>query len=353
MMSMFRAIAGGAAAFLPLALLLVSGAEAQSNQQLYEAAKGEKELLIYAGGPTAPYTKLAADFEKKFPGIKINVKGGFSNVLNEEIEKQLSAGALQVDMAFFQTAQDFIGWKKRNILLNHLVADHDKIIPAFKDPDGAYTTARVFPIAYVYNVNGVAASDAPRSALDFLKPQFQGKIITCYPADDDATLYLFHTLVQKYGWSYMEKYMANKPKFVQGHLGVARSVASGESLVSFDATATTVGATKQGGAPIELAIPADDPIVFFTLTGAIFKQAPHSNAARLFLNWYMEPEQQVATGAFSARTDVPPPPPFKPLQTYKDGLDYNAFVSNEPLVKELRARFEKITGPVVNTGGVQ
>ena len=352
-MSVSRAIVGRIAAILPFALLFTTGADAQSNQQLYEAAKGEKELVIYAGGPTAPYTKLAADFEKKFPGIEIKVKGGFSNVLNEEIEKQLSAGTLQVDMAFFQTAQDFIGWKKRGVLQNHQVTGYDKIIPEFRDPDGAYTTARVFPIAYVYNVNGVASSDVPRSALDFLKPQFQGKLITCYPADDDATLYLFHTLIQKYGWSYMEKYMANKPKFVQGHLGVARSVATGESLISFDATATTVGATKQSGAPIELVVPAEDPIVFFTLTGAIFKQAPHSNAAKLFLNWYMEPEQQVATGAFSARTDVAPPPPFKPLQAYKDGLAYNSFVSNEPLVKELRAKFETFTGPVVNTGGVQ
>ena len=352
-MSMARTLAYQAMALIQLSLCLTADAVAQSNQQLYEAAKGEKELVIYAGGPTAPYTKLAADFEKKFPGIHITVKGGFSNVLNEEIEKQISAGSLQVDMAFFQTAQDFFGWKKRDLLLNHQVAGNEMILPEFRDPDGAYTTARVFPIAYVYNVNGVAASDVPRSALDFLKPQFQGKLITCYPADDDATLYLFHTLVQKYGWPYMDKYMANKPKFVQGHLGVARSVAAGDNLVSFDATATTVGATKQGGAPIDLAVPEDDPIVFFTLTGAIFKKAPHSNAARLFLNWYMEPDQQVATGAFSARTDVAPPSPFKPLQTYKDGLGYNAFVSNEAVVRELRSKFETFTGPILNAGGVQ
>ena len=70
----------------------------------------------------------------------------------------------------------------------------------------------------------VKPEDAPKSALDFLKPMFAGKLITCYPADDDATLYLFHIIVQKYGWDWMTKYTANKPNYVQGHLPVARSV---------------------------------------------------------------------------------------------------------------------------------
>ena len=57
-----------------------------------------------------------------------------------------------------------------------------------------------------------------------------GKLITCYPSDDDATLYLFYTIVQKYGWDYVDKYMANEPNFVQGHLNVARSVGAGTNL---------------------------------------------------------------------------------------------------------------------------
>jgi ABC-type Fe3+ transport system substrate-binding protein len=46
------------------------------------------------------------------------------------------------------------------------------------------------------------------AALDFLKPQFAGKLVTAYPANDDATLYAFDTIVKKfdtivkkYGWA--------------------------------------------------------------------------------------------------------------------------------------------------------
>ncbi|HEV2572645.1 MAG TPA: extracellular solute-binding protein [Beijerinckiaceae bacterium] len=342
---------------LPVASLVVVmtaiSASADMTSDLYEKAKSEGALTLYTGGPVAPYQGIVAEFEQKFPGIKVSVTGGFSNVLNEKIEQQLKAGKLEADMALFQTAQDFVAWKKRNLLLNYQVEGHENIAAVFKDPDGAFTTARVNAIAYAYNKNAIASGDVPKSALDFLKPEFSGKIITCYPADDDATLYVFYTIVQKYGWSYMDRFMANKPSFIQGHLGVIRAVASGERPVTFDATTSTTGALKQTGAPVELVVPQDDPIVVFTLTAGIFKNAPHPNAARLFLNWYMQPEQQRRSGVFSARTDVPPPAGFKPLTSANAALDYNQFVSNEPLITDLRKRFEAYTGPVVNKGGVQ
>lgn len=329
-------------------------AAAESMAELYEKAKREGALVFYAGGPAAPYQKLVAAFEQVYPGVKVSYTGGFSNVLNERIEKQLAAGKVEVDMAFFQTAQDFVGWKKRGVLLNFHADGVDKSMPVFRDADGAFTTAKVTGVAYAYNTRLVAPADVPKSALDFLKPQFAGKIITCYPHDDDATMWAFHVIIQKYGWEWMDRFMANKPNFVQGHLGVARSIASGESLVSFDATTTTVSGLKATGAPIALAFPDEDPMPFFTLTTGIFKDAPHPNAAKLFLNWYMSAEQQAGgIGVFSPRTDVAPPDGFKPLSSYRAALEYRDFVSNEPLMNELRKTFEAYTGPVVNTGGVQ
>src|SRR5262245_44482028 len=150
----------------------------------------------------------------------------------------------------------------------------------------------------------------PASAPDFLKPMFAGKLITCYPADDDATLYLFHLIVQKYGWSWMDKYMATRPNFVQGHLPVARSVASGENVATFDASSSVWPFRREG----KLAViwsPVDETPVF-TLTGGIFKEAPHPNAAKLYLTWFLAREQQGRLGSFSSRVDVPPPEGFQP-----------------------------------------
>jgi ABC-type Fe3+ transport system substrate-binding protein len=333
-------------------ILLVAAAHAETMDELYAKAKAEGQVAFYSGGPVAPYEGFAKDFEQRFPGLKVSITGGFSNVLNERIDTQLRGNKLEVDMAFFQTAQDFVAWKKQGVLLNFKPDGYDQIAPEFRDPDGAFTVTKVNAITYAYNTQAVAADDVPKSALDFLKPQFAGKLITCYPADDDATLYLFYIIVQKYGWSYVDRYMASKPNFVQGHLSVARSVGAGDNIATFDGT-SSVDAVAKSGAPVASVFSAEDPTPLFTLTAGIFKDAPHPNAAKLFLTWYMAKEQQSRIGVFSARTDVPPPHGLKPLSSYNVANGYRDFVSNASQLADLRKRFEGYTGPIVNKGGVR
>jgi ABC-type Fe3+ transport system substrate-binding protein len=337
---------------LCVAFSVTAPAATQSLDELYGKAKAEGALEFYSGGPIAPYERFINDFKQRFPGVTVSITGGFSNVLNAKINDQLRAKKLAVDMAFFQTVQDFVAWKREGALLNFKPGGYDQIAPAFRDPDGAYTTVKVSAITYAYNTRLVAPADVPKSALDFLKPIFAGKLITCYPADDDATLYLFHTIVQKYGWGYMEKYMANKPNFVQGHLSVARSVGDGTNVATFDGT-STADAVARTGKPIKLVFSREDPTPLFTLTAGIFKDAPHPSAAKLFLSWYMAKEQQSRLGVFSPRADVPPPPGLKPLSSYKVANDYREFVTDEKQITKLRKRFEGYTGPVINKGGVQ
>jgi ABC-type Fe3+ transport system substrate-binding protein len=339
-------------AAVTLALFARAPALAETIDELYAAAKAEKTVVIYSGGPVAPYESFAKDFEQRFPGITVSITGGFSNVLNNRIDAQLRNHKLDVDMAFFQTVQDFVAWKRQGVLLNFKPDGYEQISPVFRDSDGAFTTVKVNQIVYAYNTRLVAPQDVPKSALGFLEPRFMGKLITCYPADDDATLYLFHTIVQKYGWQYMDRYMANKPNFVQGHLGVVRSVGAGTTVATFDAT-SSADAVKRAGQPIESVFSEQDATPLFTVTAGIFKEAPHPNAAKLFLAWYMAKEQQSRIGVFSARMDVPPPPGLKPLSAYNTASQYREFVSDEKTLTALRKRFETYTGPVVNAGGVR
>jgi ABC-type Fe3+ transport system substrate-binding protein len=344
---------GGLVGVVAAMSLATGGARAQSADALYAKAKDEKTLVLYSGGPAAPYERMGKEFSQRYPGIDVAVTGGFSNVLDRKIDDQLAAKKLDVDMAIFQTVQDFVAWKKSGVLLPFKPAAFDKIDPRFRDPDGAFTPTSVVLLSYAYNTKLVSPGDVPKSALDFLKPQFAGKLVTAYPADDDATAYAFDTIVRKYGWSYMKKYMAQKPNFIEGHLGELRSIADGTNAVTFDSTSSTTGALKKAGQPIEFAFPTDDVMPTFFITAGIFKDAPHPNAARLFLDWYMAKEQQSRLGTYSSRTDVDPPPGLKPLAAYRIATGYRQFVSDEKMLVALRKKFEGYTGPVVNKGGVR
>jgi ABC-type Fe3+ transport system substrate-binding protein len=336
-------------------LIVTAGAPvcAQSLDEIYAKAKTEGALMLYVGGPSAPWEASARIFEQRYPGIKVSITGGFSNVLDKRIDQQLKDNKLEVDAAIFQTLQDFARWKTEGQLLNFKPVGFDAIEPSFKDKDGAFYGTMVIAMPYMYNTQMVSAADVPNSALDFLKPQFRGKLVTPYPADDDATLFLFHKIVLKYGWDYMDKYMANKPNFIQGHLSQQRSISSGQNWVTFDSIFNITEPEKKAGKPVESHFSTVDATPIWPLTGAIFKSAPHPNAAKLFLTWLLEPEQQIKTGTWSVRGDVPPPTGFKPIFSYQVANDYLSFLTNESQLVALRKRFEAYTGPVVNAGGVR
>jgi len=209
-----RSTAAAALATFVIGMTATVPTRAQSPDDLYAKAKGEGAFAFYVGGPTAPWEARAKIFEDRYPGIKITIGGGFSNVLDKKIDGQLAAGKLEVDAAILQTIADYVRWKAEKRLLAFKPPGFDKMDAAFKDKDATFWATMVIVVPYMYNTEKVAAADVPNSALDFLKPQFQGKIVTAYPADDDVTLWVFHHIVQRYGWSYMDKYMAAKPSFI-------------------------------------------------------------------------------------------------------------------------------------------
>jgi len=338
---------------LALALMALAPAHAQTASELYEKAKAEKTLVLWAGGPTAPWEARAKLFQSAYPGIEVKIEGGFSNVLVPKMDQQIKDKKLEVDVTVLQTLQDFRRWKKEGQLLRFKPAGWDTMDQTFKDPDGDWLGISVSMVAYAYNTEKVKKADVPQSALDFLKPQFKGRMVTAYPADDDITLYQFHTIVQRYGWKYMDRYMANQPNFIQGHLGVSRSISAGDNFVSFDMIVSGTLGEKNQGKPTELAFPRMDPMAMWAQGAAVFKAAPHPNAGKLFLTWMLAKEQQAKLGTWSVRSDVPPPAGLKPVFSYFVANNYADFVSDEKRMAELRKRFEGYTGPVKNVGGVR
>jgi ABC-type Fe3+ transport system substrate-binding protein len=343
----------GLAAACLAVLAALSAACAQTLNALYVKAKDEGALAFYAGGPTAPWDARAKAFEARYPGIKVSVSGGFSNVLDKKIEQQMAAGKLEVDAAILQTIADFTRWKAQGRLLLFKPDGFAAMDASFKDAEGTFFTTMINVVPYMYNTDKVVAAEVPNSAPDFLKPQFHGKMVTPYPADDDVTLWVFHHVVQKYGWNYMDRYMAAKPNFIQGHLGEQRSIAAGENWVTFDSIYDLTNELKRQGRRVDSHFPTDDALPIWPLTAAIFVDAPHPNAAKLFFSWLLAPEQQSKLGTWSPRSDVAPPAGFKPILSYNVANDYRVFLTDQARVAELRKRFERYTGPVVNTGGVR
>ena len=334
-----RTLAFGAAS-----LVVCAGqAGAESLDDLYAKAKLEKTVVLYGAGPTGSHDRWVRDFQQRFPGITVSLTGGLSPALSKKIEQQLADRRMETDLAILQTIQDFARWKQQGALLLFKPEDSDKIDPAYKDEDGAFTAVSVNTIVYAYNTNLVPAADVPKSALDFLKARFERQLITTDPAEDDAALAIFNLIVGKYGWDYMDKYLAQKPAFVTtGHETVSNAIAGGEKAATFDSTSTT-WRLKRDGKPIAPVFSEADDTPIFLVGSAIFKDAPHPNAAKLYLTWYLAAEQQSRSGAFSPRSDVPPPEGLQPLSSYKIDRGYRRLVTDAARYADLKKRFATYT----------
>jgi ABC-type Fe3+ transport system substrate-binding protein len=331
----------------PVALAAGARAVAQDDG-LYAAARSEGALTMYTGGASSNTAPLVRAFNGRYPGIDVTVVGAYSNVNDVKIDAQLRDRNVSADIVSFQTVQDFVRWNAAGALLPYRFPGFEMFDAHYVESNGAFVATNLNPLTYAYNTQLVAPADVPRSALDFLRPQFAGRAITCYPHDDDATLYLFHTLQQKYGWDFIDRYMKGDPSFVEGHAGVVGAIAAGEKSVSFDCSTHMAAEPQAKGQPIAVAFSqADATPVFFNTTG-ILKAAPHPNAAKLYTAWYLTRDQQINTGNWSARRDVPPPAGFEPLASYRLANEYRAFVVNAPLIRSLRAKYLTYTGPVVN-----
>jgi len=255
---MLGIFASNAGRLFPLCVILpiwaVATSSAQSVDALYEKAKLERTVSLYGAGPSDPFKRWIEDFQKKYPGVAVQFTGGLSNFLDKKIDQQLADKAMEADVGIFQTIQDFVRWKKVGALMLFKPEGFETIDPAFKDEDGAFTTVSVNMVTYAYNTQAVATADVPKSALGFLKPMFREKLITTDPSDDDAGLMAFHSIIEKYGWSYMDKYMTQKPRFTRdGHATVSNAVAAGEMLATFDSTSTTPRLIREGK-PIQLVL---------------------------------------------------------------------------------------------------
>jgi ABC-type phosphate transport system substrate-binding protein len=71
-------------------------ANAQSIDELYQAAKNEGALSLNGGGPAGLYEPWVKEFEQRFPGIKVKLTADFSNILAPIIDCEIAEKKLSV-----------------------------------------------------------------------------------------------------------------------------------------------------------------------------------------------------------------------------------------------------------------
>lgn len=325
----------------------VGDEETKTLDQLYAEAKAEGgRLVVYAGGDWKDQqddTKQA--FEKRFPGIKVQMVVDYSKYHDARIDNQLATATPVPDVVQLQTLQDFPRWKREGVLLPYKPAGFGKVHDGFKDKDGAWVATNVLAFGAAYN-RDLVGKDGPRSVRDFADPQWKGRIASAYPNDDDATLYLYSRYVRKFGWHWLTA-MAENTEFLRGSDSAGNRMADGKKAIGLGGWVTPDAGKDPAATTVGMLPDTKDPFLAWGQREAILQDARHPAAAKLFLNWQLSKEQQTSDG-WSVRTDVAPPAGLKRVWQYENANvdDFPRFMRDRAAVERLRRQMTVYIGEV-------
>ncbi|MGK9301279.1 UNVERIFIED_CONTAM: ABC transporter substrate-binding protein, partial [Melissococcus plutonius] len=299
-----------------------------------------ESLIIWAGGDAVnQQDALAKAFLKKFPRIRLDIYVELSKIHDVRIYKELLNGDLTPDITMLQTSNDFEDWKKMEVLEPFRPVGFSQVRNEFKDDEGYFSAFKMFAFLPQYAKLGI--DQPPKNLEDLLTEQYQGKLISTYPHDDDAVLYVYDQMIKQRGERFISDLARLKPYLLRGTAVPPLLVGRNGFL------GCLTGYETLPEQPSISYIPEEDFFISWAQRMAMFKQTKHKAAAKLFLAFIQSKEFQQSLGKYTVRKDIDlggetwigNHPNTNPVGFY-------AFMRDRKHINDLRKLMESHFGPV-------
>jgi iron(III) transport system substrate-binding protein len=254
------------------------------EKKLYEAAKKEGKVIWWDAQSLKESAQFIKAFSARYPGVEVSYYEANAVQSDEKYFLERQAGRNPVDIIHVDWYQKY---KQEGCTTNmsDLAKDsgfYSELLT--KDFDAAGIEHSVKGVAY--NTKLVPESDVPRSMDALLNPKWKGKIAMEYQLE----LFLFQA--DKWGdekiIAYLKKLKEQNPIFSKGVTQTMTLLGAGEYYFATDGSLGVVLGLQQKGVPINFA--PISPVIDKFAPHVLVKDAPHPNAARLFMHWLMSEE---------------------------------------------------------------
>jgi iron(III) transport system substrate-binding protein len=292
------------------------------EKQLYEAAKREGEVTWYSGQLQAePGEAVGRAFSELYPGIKVNVVRSTSQVAYQRLSQDMQAGVAQCDFFSSTDYGHYNFLKREGKLLAYRPRDMNLLIPAARnaDPDNMFQVLNIALYVIAYNTRKVAAADAPKTWSDLTNPKWSGQVAVGHPGYSGAIGVMCVTLQRLHGWTYFTALEKNKPQIGRSSDDPVTLLNAGERTIGMGVSLPTTLLSMSRGNPLAFVYPNDGTLAVYC-PSAIPRNAPHPNAAKLFMEFTAGPAYAKVVREFfimPLRNDVPPPEGARPFDKIK------------------------------------
>jgi iron(III) transport system substrate-binding protein len=293
-----------------------------NERQLYDAAKREGEITWYSGQiQSEPAEAAGRAFTERYPGIKVNVVRSTSQVAFQRLSEDMRAGVAQCDFFSSTDYGHYLFLKREDKLQPFRPQNADGLLPALRDQDkdNMWQICSLGLYLMTYNTKKVSAADVPKSWKDALDPKWKNQLAVGHPGYSGSIGIMCVILKRMYGWDYFKALEKNKPQIGRSSDDPVTLLNAGERNVGIGVSAATPLLSISRGNPLALIYPTEGTEAVFG-PSAIPKNAPHPNAAKLFMEFATGPIfSQVLRKYFimTVRPDVPAPDGALPLDQVK------------------------------------
>ena len=297
-----------------------SGPPAQGDwNRVVEAGKKEGKVVVSVPASAELRKDVERAFKQRF-GIEAELNAGRAASIVGKIQQEVKSGVFNFDVHMGGSESMVTGLLAEGILESFEPA---LILPEVKDPKNwwgghiwvdnakrfiyssqAYQTENIW-----YNTELVKPEEF-RSFSDLLQPKWVGKIGYLDPRTPGSGTSIWSFLMQLKGEAFLRKLAGQKLYLSRDQRVLAESLAKGKVALVVGLTYYSFLPFIKAGLPVK---PLPNPRDEVYVSGGsghvtIIKGAPHPNAAKVFVNWFLGKEGQEifckAMGQGTRRFDV-------------------------------------------------
>jgi iron(III) transport system substrate-binding protein len=304
-----------------------SAAPAQAEwEQTIAAAKREGKLVILGPPGTDPREALTTGFHARYPEIQVEFVGATGAQTAPKVLAERQAGHYLSDIHVGGTTTMLASLGPAGALdpiLPYLVGPESRDTSQwldgkldFADNDARYNVvySSAAKAIVIYNSRLVNAGEL-KSFRDLLDPRWRGKVVVRDPRSAGsglATGTFFYT-TPSLGPDYLRQLFASGVAYSVDDRQVLEWVARGQYPISVGGAERDATEMRKKGLPLSIVDGHDfqEGTYLTSATGSvgILNRAPHPNAVKVYLDWLLSREAQmawsVASGFPSRRLDVP------------------------------------------------
>lgn len=305
----------------------------------------EDKLVVYSSYPVAALAELLDAFESKY-GVTTEYYREATTPVYQRYLSEIALGRVEMDIIMISDLGPILELVEAGLAQPHVSPEYENFDPRFYDTDGYWVIPSMNLINVMYNTDEVSEEEAPKEWEDLINPDWAGKMVLTNVVTGGTSYAWYYIMRQEFGREFHENLGPLDITVVTATAGMRDMILAGEAFIGIDQLHYHPWSVLRDSPDAPVGVSWLSPTPVAVRAAAIAKDAPHPNAAKLFLDFLASEEGQqigtIAYGSYSPNPSLVPEglPSFDELDIYLIGADeYDYFIE---VREDWREEFEEL-----------